>query len=263
MAIRRRPRKFPRKRVGRKTRGTKVGAAVRSYVKKALHKQIENKVYTLYGANQTIVTAAATTPTAIALLPLTTQGTAHGQRIAQEIRLMKGVIRGYVNLLPYSATLNPLSTPIYVKMWVVSSKLTNAYPISATGIATSFFEAGTATVGFSGNMIDMCLSNNKDAFTIHATKTLSLGASYPSSTGPVGTGGYYDNSKMSLPFSFSYAKHFKSVLKYNDDTSQLNSNLPFNKNCWLVFQCVNADGSSSAINSAEFHYTIRCEYEDA
>lgn len=247
----------PRRRVVSRRRST-----FKQKVNRIISSQVEKKLYVVYAANNAITTAAATNPFSVNLMPTLTQGVTQESRIGQQIKIKSAIIKGFVNILPYNAVSNPLSTPVMIKLWVISSKLVNTSTIASTNIATSFFEVGSDTVGFQGNLLDMTFPVNADMFTVHRTKRFEIGSTYASSTGPVGTGGYYDNSKMILPFSFNYGKYFKTQLKYNDDSSFLNGNLPTNRNCWLVAQAVYCDGSSSAITCAEFHYTLKIEYTD-
>ena len=256
--------KFPKKKGAKRLRKStnakpKVGVAVKSYVKQELARNIENKVISDYGANQTISTVTGSNFSGLYVLPRPGTGTQKNQRIGNEIKIKKSFIRGFVNLLPYNAVTNPLSTAIYVKMWLCSYRTLNTAVVASTNQATSFFDAGNSSIGPQGNMLDITLTPNSECWVIHKTKTIKLGAASATTTGQVGTGGYYDNSPMSAPFYFNIGKYFKSTLRYNDQVT----NVPENKNCWLFFQAVNADGSSSAINVAEYHYTFRHEYEDA
>jgi len=231
-------------------------------VKRVIQSQVEQKEYSTYGANQPITTANATYPTFISCMPSIQQGTTQGGRIGDEIRIKYARVKGYVNLLPYHITNNPLSTAVMVKLWLCSSKLSNLNGLTNTAINTGFFETGSQTTGFQGNLLDMLLPSNKDGWTIHATKTFELGATYASTGGQVGTGGYYDNSKMILPFNFRFEQHFKGPIKFNDDGSSLNNYYPYNRNLYLVFQAVYADGGSQAYQVAEFHHSLNIKYTD-
>lgn len=240
----------------------KVSPAVRRYVKKAISSNLENKVYIDYGFNQTLTTLSGTlasnTPGTIYLLPRPGQNVQQPGRIGNEIKIKSAVVKGRVNLLPYAALTNPLSTPVMVKMWVISFKTINSALIANCN-TTNFFETGSASAAFQGNIGDLFFTLNKDLITVHKTKTFELGATYASTGGQVGTGGYFDNSKMTMPFYFSYGNKFRGTLKYNDAVT----NVCENRNCWLITQVVYADGTSAAVNPAEIHYNNRIEYEDA
>lgn len=250
-----------KKRIYRRRRGAlrkKGDKRIAKVVKRILHTELENKVWISYGSNTAIVTATTLAPTFLQLLPQPIQGTGHSQRIGNEIRVVKSYVNGRINLLPYNSITNPLSTPVLVKMWVLSYKVNNQPTMTSASTFSTFFETNNSAVPFQGQILDTVLTVNKDAWTVHTSKTIELGSTYPSSTGPVGTGGYFDNSKMTLPFSFSLAKFAKKI-KFDDTVN----NLATNHNLWLIFQCVNADGSTSAQQACEVHYNLRVEYEDA
>ena len=234
------------------TRKGKVSPSIKSYVKKAISSNTENKVWINYGANQTIQTASGIAPAFQNLLPQITQGTSHGGRIGNEIKIKQGFIKGHVNLLPYNASTNNFQAPLYVKMWLCSNKKINSNVVSGTDITTNFFELTGGTAGFQGNMLDMEFTPNKEYWTVYATKTFELGLTTASAAQ------YQDNSRFSRPFYFSFGRYLKSKLKYDDNTA-----VPLNKNMFLLFQAVNADGSSSSVYPAEYHFNTRVEYEDA
>jgi len=237
-----------------------VSKAVKVYVKRALNVAQENKLFIYQASNQTITSVASpSTPSFLSLLPLPTQGTQNNQRIGNTIKIVKAFIRGHVNLLPYSATTNPLVAPLYVKMWLCSSKTNNTTSLSSTNIGTDFFETNGGSQGFQGNMLDMELTNNKDSWVVYKTRTMKLGGTSYQTGGLASQPSLAtDMSNYSLPFYFSYGKHLRRKLRFNDG-----STAPSNANMFLVFQVVYADGSSTALNSAEYHTTLRVEYEDA
>lgn len=224
-------------------------------VKSVISRQAENKVWVDYGVNQNIVCSASSVPAYKNLLPLLNYGTGVSARIGNEVRIKSAYIRGHVNILPYDAgnqTSNIL--PLYVKMWVISSRQVNTQLLTATNIASNFFEIGGGSGGFQGNMLDIDFSPNKDSWIIHATKTCKLGAGSTSSN--VNTTSYFDNSPFSMPFQFNYGKKL-TTLKYDETVTNAS-----NKNMFIVFQVVPANGNTGAFNLAEYHYTIRVEYED-
>lgn len=241
-----------------KTKATKgVSLAVKKFVKRTIHRNIENKTMVFYGANNNISCAQLTTPTAVNLIPTQGLGTSNSTRIGNEITLVKSYIKGYVNLLPYNATTNPLMAPLWVKMWVASSKVVNSNLITSTDVASAFFNTGASTSGFQGNTLDMLLPVNTDSWTIHATKNFKIGLANAWNASSVGIA-YGDNSTMSKPFYFNIRKFIKAPLKYNDSV-----NVCSNKNLFLIIQVVNADGTSSALTPAEYHYCMEHIYEDA
>ena len=243
------------KRISRKSSSSNKN--ITKIVKSVMSKQIENKVWFDYGLNQSIVTVSGSTPNSKNLMPLPAQGTGASNRIGNEIRVKSGYIRGHVNILPYDSLLNPLPLPLYLKMWVVSCKDTNVTTLSSTGIASNFFDIINSSVGFQANLLDMDFSPNKSNWIIHHTKICKLGVGYASATGPVAVNQYYDNSPMSVPFYFNIGKNM-NLIKYDDNAT------PTNKNMFIIFQAVPANGANAAgLVTCEYHFTLRIQYEDA
>jgi len=246
--------KRPTRRVYRK-RGT-ARKSITKIVKSVLSRQAENKVWVDYGVNQSIICSSSSVPAYKNLLPILSYGTGVSARIGNEVRVKSAYIRGHVNILPYDAgaqTSNIL--PLYIKMWLISSRQINTQLLTATNIASNFFEIGGGSSGFQGNMLDMEFSPNKDSWVIHATKTCKVGVGSTSSN--VNTTSYFDNSPFSVPFYFNYGKKLKAALKYDETTTSCS-----NRNMFLIFQVVPANGNTGAFNLAEYHYSTRVEYED-
>lgn len=250
------PPKKQGKRRAYKRKARPVSQAVKQYVKRSIHSNMENKKWVYYGANQSITNAGAGTPTGQYLLPVIAQGTAQNQRIGNEINIRYAAVRGFVNVLPYNATSNPSPAPQLVKIWIVSGKRINSNVITNYDWS-KWFEVGATNAPFQGNVLDMVLSPNKEDFKIHAVKQFKLGLGYDSA-GANPANSYFDNSPMSMPFYFNYTKGCKKRQKYLDG-----SGYSTNDNVYIIFQAVNADGTSTAINSCEFHFENKIIYEDA
>ena len=250
----------PRKTMkNRKMAKPKVSKAVKTYVKKAIHTSQENKLWVRYATADTITTAGAgSNPEFINLVPYPSQSTTgtQFQRIGNKIKVVKAFIRGHVSLKPYSSTLNPKVGPIMIKMWLVRNKSINSGDISLTSCSTNFFEAQTTFTGFQGNLLDMELTNNKEDWIVYKTKTFELGTTGINTS--VNPGIAVDNSNYIRPFYFSYGKHLRKQLNYD-----VNGNAPTNTNLFLITQAVYADGSSTAVDAAQYTYALRCEFEDA
>jgi len=248
--------KRPYRRAAKRT-GKSSAKYITTICKKVISKAAENKAWFNYGTNIQISNTNLGTPVYLNLLPSLTQSVGKSGRVGNEIKVKSGFVRGHINILPYNVTTNPSPPPVYVKIWLVASKTVNTNLFQNTPASTSFFDVVNSSLGFQGNMLDIDWTINKDLFTLYASKTVKLGASFSHSTGPVSYNSYFDNSPMSVPFSFSFGKHVKT-LKYDDTTT-----VPTNRNMFLVWQAVNADGSSPTGNvPAEYHYSIRVDYED-
>lgn len=237
----------------RTLRKTSLAKAIRNEITK----MAEKKVWVDYGSNSIIVTASTSFPTYKNLCPVVSQGTTNSTRSGNEIRCVNGSVEGYVNILPYNAILNPLSTPVLVKIWVCYNRAIQTHDLANTNCYNAFFEISGANTGFQGNTLDMILTANKDNWVVLDTRQFEIGASYASATGPVSTTGYYDNSEMTKHFKFDISNYL-GHLYFDDNVSYCK-----NKNLFLIFQAVRADGTdSSGLQMAEFHHSIRVEYTD-
>lgn len=250
-----------KKRAYRRNKQAKVSNAIKTYVKKTIAQNMENKVFVTYGKDQSLLTASSTPPQFISLVPSINQGTGQNQRIGNEIKVKSGYVRGFVNLRPYTAITNPLQVPTMIKIWLCCRKRTNQL---IAGVPTNtdwnnFFEVGGgSSSNFVGNILDMTQSENKDYWTILGTRTFQLGTSVAGTS--VGSGAIVSGAQqVCRSFYFNIGKKM-GKLKYNDNTSATCSN----KELFLAFQAVFADGSdSTSTTQAEYHYTQRLEYEDA
>lgn len=229
-------------------------------VLKVIHKQAENKVWITYGVNQSITTASGTTFTNVSLMPTMSQGTGHNNRVGDDISVVKAYIQGMVNLLPYSSINNPTVGPTYVKIWILGVRnIQNSNILSSSTLSSNFYETNSGSVGPQGNILDIILTVNKQNFIVYNTKTILLesgatqGATYYNSAG-ASCGG---NGRFTAPFYFDVTKHL-GKLKF-DDTAPTQ---PTNKNLFICFQAVYADGTSLALTPAEYHYSYRVEFED-
>lgn len=231
-------------------------------IKQVIHSQVENKVASQYAVNQLITYAGiSTTASFINLTPTVSQGVSVQQRVGNCIRVVKARIHGCVNVRPYDATFNPQPSPVMIKMWLCRRKQTN---IQQTGLPTlsdfnNFFQSGATSTGFQSNVLDTILRSNSEVWSVFSSKTVTLqNGYYAGATAPT-TAIIGQAYKVSAPFSFDFTKHL-GLCKYNDNVTY-----PQNKELFLVFQNVYADGSGSvsALQLAEVHYNIEWEFEDA
>lgn len=255
----RRPARKPSRRPRKATRKG-VTPAVKKYVKRTLHNNIENKQWINPTLNQSVATATTGVPPAFTnLIPVLSQGVQQSNCVGNEIKPVKAVIKGRINLLPYNATSNPYA-PVMVKMWLVSYKTYSSNLFSSTNY-DNFFQQNNSTAAFQGNLLDLDLPVNKDLFTIYSSRTFELGVTAQSGSYGGGVSATApDNSKVSRAFYFDYTKHLKSKIKYNDSTT-----VSTNRNMFLIFQAVSFDGQTWSNDKVpvEYHQTTVVTYEDA
>lgn len=236
----------------------KPSAPLRNYIAKAISIKKQNRQLITTGLNGAINTVlAGNAPTTfVNLMPQPTRQVNDDGRIGNALTIKQGIIRGHVNLLSYNSVTNPVVAPMYVKMWVVSCKQNNTSVLADTNIATNFFDGNSAPLGFQQNMLDLHLPPCKENWVLHYSKIIKLGLgsgtnAYPSTTTQVN-----DNSSFTAPFYFNWGRKCKTVLKYLDSSAY-----PMNRNMWLIFTAVSADGQSTSITPAEYHYVNKTVFE--
>lgn len=245
-------RKYVRK--GRKTVSKRTISKV---VKNILKTRVEQKSWFGYQLANSVPTAATGIPYNVNLLPNgMTQGVQASQRIGNSIKVKSAKIEGYVGLLPYNSITNPLSTPVMVIIYILKCKQINASNLGSTSINSTLFNVNNSAVGFQANLLDSLLTINTDVWTVYARKTYKIGAASATTAGKVGTGGYYDNSPMTVHFNFNYGRHLKAQLKWDDAGNIQNNNM------FMVCQPVYADGTNSAVTIAQLSYSLSIKYTD-
>lgn len=254
----RRPVRRPRRKAGKKS---SVSAKIKSYVKRAIHRNIENKEIISYGANNSMPTAGSGgsfAPVGVGLTPYISQGTGDNNRTGNEVKVVSGIVRGHVNIMPYNATTNPNGAPLYVRIMVLRHLGVNGQVTPVSNLAwDNIFRGNGSALPFQANLLDMSLPINQEFWRLEAQKVVKLGVA--TSTGTTVYASYYDNSSMSAPFYFNWGKMMRKVIKYPDAT-----NISSNSNLYLVFQPVMCDGQSTGGQiPAEFHYVSTCKFEDA
>lgn len=187
------------------------------------------------------------------------QGTGQGNRVGNKIRLTKFMLRG---ALYYQSTVD---TPILVKMWVVSSKLN---PNNATNIdiyqacstlfsANNWFQDGNSSAPMTSNLRDSQLPVNTDIFTVYATRTWKVAnAQAPQGASP----GSNNDFKTLVNYKMNLLKYHPKILRWNDNSTTNG----FWRKLFVVFQCMNANGSTSNLTTAVTGHirTLEMRYED-
>lgn len=227
-------------------------------VRKVIRSTAEKKSYIAYGINNPIVTSVGgVPPTSVPLVPVLAQGTASNNRIGDDVRVVKAVINGHVNMLPFNGTTNVTTCNSLVKLWVVDSTTLTAVEGLGPGYWASLFDIGGGSAAWQGNINDIMFDMNTPFFKSKEERLLNMSYALPTVTGTTESVAPNNDGSFTKAFSIDFTKHL-GRLTYSDATS----NLCTNKGLWLFLQCVAADGSSTAVQNCEFHYNVRVDYID-
>lgn len=258
-----RKRKATTKKAPYKRRSSLVNTAVKRYVNRTIHKNIENKTeQTLSSANQITSYAVNTSLFVVSCIPYTAlnQSTGQGDRVGNVIKPRRVMFNYVLRPAQYSASLNPV--PIPQEVIIMFGKIKNSKPQQP--ISTDFaklWQAGDSFHAPYSNTLDLVQEVNKDWFTVYKILRHKLGYSGATGSGNSTNFEFYANNdfKYNVVRKLNITKYVPKTIKFNDTTAQ-----PTNDGLWMWAMCVNADGSYTATNTpAYMDYTLNFEYEDA
>lgn len=243
-------RKFQKRSIKRKTPYKKksVSFAVKKYVKRTIHRSIENKYHIQYASNQTV-----SNPFVISLVPNCSQGTGHSQRTGNSITLMKGYVEIYLNNAVYNLTTNPSNLVVY-RWFLISQRKDNSNAFDFG----SFFEINNSSTILQYNHLDQLFAVNNQKYNIHKQGRFTLGNTSTSTSFPAANS-IFDNSKSTIYKKWYFNRYLHKKISFDD-----NGTTPTNTNCWLVILPTYANGAtSSGYTPANISYVIHNYYEDA
>jgi len=254
----------PRARIGRKSRG--VSLAVKQYVKKAIHTNVENKTQTVnYGGafgnvvnNPSMHSYPMTPYTGYMTIG---QGIAQNQRIGNEIKIRKVMLRYVLRPLGYNVDSNPFPVPVQVDMFLGRTRLCPGdQPIS--GDFNFLFQNGSSSIAPVGSLNDLISNPNTDYFTIKKRWSHKLGYANSQGSGAIAANQYFANNdfKMNVVKKLNITKYYPKTLKFNDATNQVQG-----PGLFLWYQAVSANGNinGSTILPAHLTFWLDVQFEDA
>ena len=254
-----------RSRVVRKsTRKPTVSKTIKSYVKRAIATNVENK-HTFATITNQLIQPYGFSGTLLTVIPIIgssgvgiiSQGTGVSARLGNEIKVKQLMLKGWLNPIPVSAV-NVDNGPFYVKMFIGKLKA----GITSPTTFGSFFQVNNNNAAPQNTPFDIFRSANTEIFTIYNSKVFKIGYAATDVVNTVAVSGQPNNDfKLSQMFSINLNKHINK-LKYDDAATT-----PTNQGIYMWFVACKADGSAIAITatagSTEIHMDIHMTYEDA
>ena len=237
--------RYSKKRYAKKT--TRVSPRVKSYVKREIARQAENKIVATTSDGSTVLNYITDAQFRYLNIPLS-QGTGQGQRVGNAIRLKKAMLR--ISLWCSNAVANT-TIPKYFDIYIVKLKMANDGVTTAE--ANVFLQLGNTSTSYGGDPLDGMRTVNNDVWTYCYHKRVLM----INSTDVTNQNGYAGRSSINL--SINCTKWLKKIQKYNDTTSS-----PTNDNLFLAIGATFADLSVRAQQvigyyDSQFEY----QYEDA
>jgi len=240
-----------------------VTLATKRYVKREIHRNLENKKEnTLSTGNNIAAYNQNTSLFTISCIPYSAigQSAADGDRIANVIKTRKCMMNLSITPADYNGTTNAVPKPQEVLLFF--GKVKNAKPQQP--IASDFaklYQAGSTTSSPQSNLLDLLMPINKDWFTVYKVIKCKVGFAVNNNSGlNVAAAAYANNDyKLNYTRKINLTKYCPKTLIFNDGSNQ-----PTNDGLWMWAMSVNADGSP--INSPipiKCTYSTDFEYEDA
>lgn len=171
-----------------------------------------------------------------------------GDRVGNKIRPVSAILRGCVRINTlYEQTTNYNPCPVRVTMWICKLQKTLQDDVTTfMGVVrNSFFQSGSVSVGFTGQLFDLTKSVNRDQIILVKRRSWLLGASEVVSAFAVNnannaTQRFMNNdASMSKMFKINLTKHYPKMIRFNDGTD-IASNC---RKMYLMFTAHRVDGN--------------------
>lgn len=239
--------------------------ATRAYVKRIMHKEVENKFYTTFASQQLVKVQVNSAPALgeglISLVQPIALGNSSSNRIGNKVRVIKSRLNMLFTMVPYNATTNNYVPGIWVKIWIFRFKNANDR-VPTTGEWQSFFKGNGTNIPFQGSQLDLTFAPEQDIFDIKMSKTLWLSSTSNSANSvPNATSYAFSSGKNCVSCSFDVTKHLGTMV-YNDTTT---SNIQ-GKNLYCVIQPIYSQQNITLGNvyvPVTLTYSQNTFYEDA
>lgn len=265
-----------KRRYGRKrtNKGKKPSLAIKRYVKRVIHSQIENKSFTTEQSETMSAPSNALGFQAANIVQLTPsnatnslytiiQGTGQGARVGNVINCRKAVFRAIFYPQSYNVTSNPTPKPLDICIWIFSVKrgLPGYTVLDAwTRFNADFFGNGSGSNGTFNNLYDLVSDTNSDVLQVHYKRIVKLGAS--SAILQTGGSAQFANNdyKYNQMLKINLTKYMPKRITFNDSDNNSTS-----RQLFLLACPYNADGTTipSTTLPCSWFYGFDMIYEDA
>jgi len=255
-----------KKKIAYKNKKQKVSVAVKAYVKRTIHADIENKCVQINAGNSFGNVLESPDFNAYPMCPLTAfwtiaQGVTQGTRIGNKIQVRKIMLNYILRPTSYDAVFNPSCIPSEVQLMLGYVKQT------PTTLPTNFdvgqlFQAGASSAAPVETVRDIISVINKDFWVIKKRWTHKIGYAINDGTGGAVAQQYQANNdfKLNVVKKIDITGYCPKTISFNDG-----SPTPTTKNLFFMYYAVGANGNLAAGNNlpANIEFWIDFHYEDA
>lgn len=240
-----------------------VTKSVKTYVKKALDKRIENKEVVIQNQAFGIYQNGASTitgPLVQSVSPVIVQGVGENGRIGNTVKIKNVFLRGY--LTPSPTTIDT-RTPNIIGQWNVRifiGRLKNAISGPTTADFNTLMRTGAATQAFdSANGLSLCRTVNTEVFTVYYDKIHKIGFQNGNNLS-VATGLHNNDFKLNKQIRINCTRMMKKTLIFQEGNNSPQNTALFMWAGICDSLCSGYTNSSPLVN---FIYDLEYSYEDA
>lgn len=255
------------KRYNKRHLNMRVSDAVKTYVKRTIHSQIENKCVQI-NPGQLAFGNVLESPdfNAYPLAPLNSfwtiaQGVGQGNRVGNIIKVRKVMLNYILRPAPYDVLTNPNTQPSEVRLMLGYVKNSPAFLPLNTDIA-QLFNVGSTSQAPVGTLKDLISPYNNDYWTIKKSWTHKLGFANNSGTGGSPGVQYHANNdfKYNAMARIDVTRYMPKTCVFNDAVGTTNT-----KNLFFMYYAVAAGGGTYGATTLPvfIDYWIDFHYEDA
>lgn len=251
---------------------------LKSYVKKILHRQIENKLvtsgstfnlYPISNSNFTMNNIFPLSPHTEAGYPaamqiIISQGSGSGNRVGDRIRTAKVMLKGIIYPNPHNSVSNTLNAPLEIIMWIFKIKggLQDTQAAVSNMMANNIFKIGNAASPISNTLSDLNMPINNDVIIVKKKRVFKVGNSSQAVSVGSNSSNLYSNNdfKLNNRFSIDVTKYVNKNIRFADANNNATTSTT-----WCAFTFSAADNSAvlPSLMPASVNYWLTYQYEDA
>jgi len=248
-------RKYSRRRTykSRKTyKKPRVSKTVKRFVKREIHRQIENKIHDVQ-IEDAVVDSIIADGDVRNLIPVMSQGTNQQTRVGNRVRVMRMTMKLHLRCYSQSASIGPVFFDVYIFKFRPSNF--GGGPPAAADMQL-FLQDGSSAVQYTGaSPLSGLRKVNEDYFQLCAKKRISLFNAL-NTTSQVSSTSSLQPAKT---IYFDLTKHVKKLLIFDDAATAVQ-----NDNLYIAIGGTPMNGDSvSLVNLGTYSYIVEMTYEDA
>lgn len=265
-----RKRRIQRKKTGplrrKAAKRTTVSTAIKKYVKKTVHGQIENKSIQINGGTAFGNILQNVTMNAYPMLPLSGywsigQGVGAGARVGNQIRTRKCMLNYILRAAQYDATNNPAPIPCQVMLMLGYTKNTPSFAPAGVDLQ-QLFQNGSSVAAPVGTLRDTISVINTDYWVIKKRWNHKIGYAENAGTGSQPANQFFANNdfKLNETRRIDITKFLPALVQFND-----NGLSPTSKNLFFMYEAVASSGEQLPATRVPIvmDFWIDFHYEDA